>query len=299
MRSMSRDRNSVPVRWFQSVMTVAKHLTSMTVLAGALALLGAGPAGAAEPIGLAKPNGVAVASCTTGNTVATRAATFTTTVAQKPNSKTVAVRFSLMRAATNPPSVSRQIVLASWSGWTRSKPGRSALVVTRRVDGLTGPAEYYVRVQMRWYDKAGKTIATSSVKSGSCAQPGYGPDLSVGVARPPLPPAAPPPDPDNPSPTVAAESSMPTYAAGSPIGVTITNSGRDASRPATLTITGAGTVLATADVPAIASGASVLVTATPASCPPKAFVVVAVKASVKDVEPSYSNNSRTVGVCAS
>jgi len=280
-------------------MTVAKHLTSMVVLVGALALLAAASAEAAEPVGLAKRNGVALASCTTGNSVATRAATFTTTVVQRSKSKTMAVRFTLMRTATNASSAPKQISLSSWSSWARSKPGRSALVVTRRVDGLTGPAEYYVRVQMRWYDKAGKTIATNTVKSGSCAQPGYGPDLSVAASAAPLPAATPPPDPSNPAPSVSAQGSMPTYAAGSAITVTITNSGRDASRPATMTITGVGTVIGTADVPAIASGKSVVVTTTLTSCPAKAFVIVAVKASPKDVEPSTSNNSRNIGVCAS
>lgn len=274
-------------------MTVAKHLASMMIAAATFALAAAPPAGAAGG-GLIKRNSVALAACTTGDLPIARAATFKVTAVKGPKAHTVGVRFSLWQHRINPSGSRRMIVLPSWLTWTRSKPGRSALLVTRRIDTLSGPAEYYVKAQIRWYDSKGKTIASKTLTSDACEQPAYGPDLSLSVA--PAPP--PPPDPASPAPMVAAQS-LPTYETGSSIDFVIANSGRDTSRPATLIVRASQqTQLATTGIPAIAAGQSVVVTLTLASCPAQASVNAAVIGSDRDIEPSYSNNERTIGRCA-
>lgn len=256
-------------------MTVTKHLLSAVLCLGAVA--SATPAASAAR---APRTGVVVSACTMGDTAATRAVTFTATTAKRSRSTTMAMRFFLVRRQPVAPTVAgvpatgaapATIPLTRWTSWVRSKPGRSAFIVTRRVDGLTGPAEYLVRVQMRWYDKKGTRLFSVEKESPACAQPDYGPDLVIE------------------SGTVAAD--------GSAVEVVVANRGRTASHQAGVTVLVGGLQLGAATVPALAPGRTATVRAPLQSCPAGSPLLAAVTSAAEDGEASSSNNTASYLTC--
>lgn len=234
-----------------------RHLA--LVAAGAL-LLAAAPAHAVTAPRVA----VTVTACTTGSASEYRSAIFSATVNRGPRARQVASRFRLLRTPRvaggvgGSPSRAVNVALPSWNAWTRSKRGRSTLVVSRRVDGLTGPAVYAVDVESRWYDAKGRVIARRTTRSPACEQPDYAPDLSAAV-----------------SPRAAG------------LDVTIANSGRSESKPGMLAVFSGGLQVARAEVPAVAAGATVTIALELDSC--AAPLVVTVK-TTDAREISYANN---------
>jgi hypothetical protein len=234
----------------------------------------------------AQSTGVRVQSCTSGDSSTARAVTFRVTVTTRRGADRMAAKVTLVRqpkigTSTTASTTPKRISIKSWSGWVRSRSGRSALILTRRVDGLTGPAEYHAEAQLRWYDKRGKRIASRTVRSAKCTQPGYGPDLVVGA----LPAVPVPPDTVLPAHT------------GASVTVAVRNDGAYASRAAKLEISAPSGVVGSATVPSVAPGQSIAVDVTISGCSGGEPLTATIISDSEDYESSYSNNSAQVGTC--
>lgn len=120
-------------------------------------------------------------SCSAGVAPSERALVVRATMATGKGALRMAMRFALLRAApadadgaaTDAPV---QLAVPAWAGWARAAPGRSRFIVLRRIDGLTAPAVYTVRVTLRWSDARGRQVRTVTRGSGPCVQPGPGAD---------------------------------------------------------------------------------------------------------------------------
>lgn len=281
---------------------MTKHLIWRTLALVAVSMAVTAPrASAANGLQTA----VKLSICSTGTKPVKRAAQFVVTAVPRRGSVRMAVRTRLYRIQLPPataspgsaPTVAAQptsIKLKAWGPWVRTDRRASALVVTRRIDHLTGPAAYYIIAQMRWYGKGGVIKEKKQYVSGRCVQPTYGPDLRFGPivtftgwgATPSTPP---------PTQPVGLTARTP----GQPIKFEVSNGGIDASRAAQLRVTANGVVLTSSDVPPLggANGRTWIVLQL-ASCPPGATVYAVLTSSAADSEPSYSNNTENIGRCA-
>lgn len=266
-------RNFPPAPGFWQTTMRRAHLARLLTIAAALAATWAiAPAAAAAPA----RGVVTLTSCTTGEDPASRAAVFAATVTRGSRASRVAVRFRLIRtpvpvAADGPPQAAAPaaalvVTRAVWTSWKRSAAGVGALIATRRVDRLTGPATYTVLVDMRWYNRRGRVIKRQQTRSAACRQPTYRPDLTVAVDG----------------------------SAGAALSVSVGNSGTIASRPTRLTATIGGAPAGSVEIPAITAGGSVVagLTLTPCSGPAQAVLTI----EAADPELSLANNSTVAAV---
>ena len=273
-------------------MPVAKHRCSQhsaaraTALVFALLALGLPAQAGAAP---SRAN-VALVSCTKGDEANTRSATFVATVLRRRGTSQMAVRFSLKKQATAggdgqmPAALERQAVAVSkWRGWKRSRRGsKSAFSVTRRIDGLSGPADWYVEVAIRWYDRNGTLQTKTTIRSQPCSQPNYASDLEIAAVVL----------------SVAEDPGTGAPGAGAPfVSVTVSNGGRSASQPAELIVRGGGAVLGRAPVPAIAPRKEAPVAAALASCPTGQRLTVTVEQPAGASEVTLANNTSTSLIC--
>ncbi|MEI2701659.1 MAG: hypothetical protein V9E83_04560 [Baekduia sp.] len=209
--------------------------------------------------------GVAVTTCTTGSAPEYRSAIFTATVSRGPRAKRMAARFRLLRTSRlavdtgDPAPVAAKVALPAWNAWARSKRGRSALVVSRRVDGLSGPAAYAVDVETRWYDAKGRVIARRTTRSVACDQPDYAPDIEASV----------------------------TPRAGG-LDVSVYNRGRSVSAAGMVSVLSGGVQIGRAEVAPLAPGARMTVAVSIESCPAAPLVVTVKTGDAREL--SYGNN---------
>lgn len=215
------------------LLTLAARLVTAVLVAvcvWALTPTGARAAGVPVPT----TNTARLVACSTGATAATRVVIVRATMAARPGARRMAMRFGLLRTVppvaapeAMAPAAARPVLLAvpAWDAWTRAAPGKRAFVVMRRIDGLTGPAVYTVRVTMRWLDRRGRPLRTRTIDAAPCSQPDPRPVLEL---------------------TGAA------WTAGPAVVATIANRGASASASGTVT------VLAGAGAPPVRLGEAVL-----------------------------------------
>ena len=227
---------------------------------------------------------VTLIACTTGAESLARSATFQATLIRRKGTAQMAVRFSLKKqpatAMASPgadDTVVQSVGVKQWTSWKRSKRGSKApLVVTRRIDGLSGPANWYADVEMRWYSASGKLQSKTTIRSKACMQPMYASDLAI-------------------SSTVIAGGggdSSPFY-----ISALVSNVGRVASQPAELVVYSAGTQLARTAVPAIQPGGQSSVGVAVAGCTSGQRLTVAVEQPAGVAEVTLANNESTSLTC--
>lgn len=274
-------------------MPVAKHRSSQRSAARATALVVVLLALVLPVQAAAAPSraNVALVSCTKGDEANTRSATFVATVLRRRGTSQMAVRFSLKKRATagadgqTPAALKQQAVAVSkWRGWKRSRRGsKSAFSVTRRIDGLSGPADWYVEVAIRWYDRDGTLQSKTTIRSQPCTQPNYASDLEIAAVVL----------------SVAEDPGTGVPGAGAPfVSVTVSNGGRSASQPAELIVRGGGgAVLGRAPVPAIAPRKEAPVAAALDSCPTGQRLTVTVEQPAGVAELTLANNTSTSLIC--
>ncbi|MBJ7330229.1 MAG: hypothetical protein JHC95_10050 [Solirubrobacteraceae bacterium] len=121
-------------------------------------------------------------TCRTGVTPAERFAVFSASMPARSGAARMAMRFDLQ---LREPSDSRYRgqKAPSFGRWERSKTGRRGFIYSKRVDGLTAPATYRAIVRYRWYDGAGKVIASAHRTTPLCGQPDPRPNLRLLTAR--------------------------------------------------------------------------------------------------------------------
>ncbi|MEA2386542.1 MAG: hypothetical protein QOJ22_716, partial [Thermoleophilaceae bacterium] len=69
--------------------------------------------------------------------------------------------------------------LSELAVWRKSRPGVKAFGYAQTVAGLATGGRYSVRVQYRWLDARGRTIARTKRTSGECRQQGSLPNLEI------------------------------------------------------------------------------------------------------------------------
>lgn len=174
---------------FRLLALVARLITVALVAACVWMLTPAHADAAGVP--LPAVNRVRLVACAGGTT---RAVIVRAAMVARSDARRMAMRFALLRTTASPaapgsqeaaPGALRPVALAvpAWAGWTRAAPGRRAFVVMRRLDGLTGPAVYTVRVTMRWLDRRGHAVKTTTIDAAPCSQPDPRPDLLFASAR--------------------------------------------------------------------------------------------------------------------
>jgi hypothetical protein len=108
--------------------------------------------------------------CRTGDTAATRTATFRAGMPTARGTRRMAMRFQLRerRAGAND---FRPVRVPHWAGWERAEPRARGFVFTRRVDSLRPGAAYRALVVFRWYDADGDVQREARRLTELCAQP--------------------------------------------------------------------------------------------------------------------------------
>ncbi len=159
------------------LLALLAHTTTLVLVTACVLVFTPRLAHAAQPA----TSAVRLLSCVSGAAPAERALIVRASMATPDGSRRMAMRFALLRVlpadgAQTAPDAPVQLAVPAWSGWVRAAPGRRRLVVLRRIDGLTGPAVYTVRVALRWSDARGRQVRTVTLDSGPCVQPGPGAD---------------------------------------------------------------------------------------------------------------------------
>jgi hypothetical protein len=111
--------------------------------------------------------------CRTGDTAATRNATFRASMPAADGTRRMAMRFTLRerRGATGD---FESVSVPDWSGWERSEPRAPGFVFTRRVQRLRPGAAYRAQVVFRWYDRDGDVQRETRRLTELCSQPAAG-----------------------------------------------------------------------------------------------------------------------------
>jgi hypothetical protein len=193
-------------------------------------------------------------ACTTGEEPASRAAAFTGSMPAIAGTRRMQMRFVLQQRVGDTGPYKR-LDVPGWGGWEKADPGRPGFVFTRRVDALVAPASYRAQITFRWYDRKGHALRTTTRTSSACVQPDPRAELVLGgLAIAPK----------------GADQAVYTFS--------VTNDGRSAADPFTVTLTVDGTVLAPLTLGPLAVGARQEGTITGARCTAGSIVTVTVDA---------------------
>jgi len=93
------------------------------------------------------------------------AAEFTGRMDARDDAVTMRMRFTLQSRAIDG---GWERVAAGWGEWIESDARK--LVWRKRVEGLTGPAAFRVKVRFRWFDADGEIVAHKRRFSSACEQ---------------------------------------------------------------------------------------------------------------------------------
>jgi hypothetical protein len=144
-----------------------------------LALIVPGQAQAAFKLPASK-----VLECKSGDTVATRSATFLGRMRAIPGTDRMLMRFTLMERFGD--EKLHSLTVPELKAWRSAKPGIKDFRYKQTVTALQGGGDYRVLVDFRWLDADGNLLRKSKRLSGACRLPGELPNLTLGTptARP-------------------------------------------------------------------------------------------------------------------
>jgi hypothetical protein len=108
--------------------------------------------------------------CRTGDTAATRTATFRASMPAARGTRRMAMRFEL-RQRRRAGAEFRRVRVPGWDGWERSEPRSAGFVFTRRVQRLRRGVAYRALVSFRWYDADGDVQREARRLTEQCVQP--------------------------------------------------------------------------------------------------------------------------------
>ncbi|HEV7751583.1 MAG TPA: CARDB domain-containing protein [Baekduia sp.] len=227
----------------------------LLALAGAT---GSASASTSSPAAAAPPAKVTLsaktAACTTGADPALRAAAFTGSMPAIAGTRRMQMRFVLQQRVDDTDSYKR-LDVPGWGGWEKADPGRPGFVFTRRVDALVAPASYRAQITFRWYDRKGHALRTTTRTSTTCLQPDPRPELVLGGLD------------------IAPKGTDQAFYT-----VSVSNDGRSAAGPFTVTLTVDGTVLPPLMLGPLEAGARGQSTIAGARCSVGSMVTVTVDA---------------------
>ena len=158
-----------------NAMRLRSAYSTLLALAG-LALVAPGSAVAAPTAS------VHVTDCQTGTDAAHRLASYHAQMRAVPGTARMALRFQLIQRV---PGAAPQRA-GSGTGvsvWHRSRPGVKKFGHLQTVNGLEAGTLYRTSVQFRWYDASGKVIRKAKRTSGSCAENGELPNLTITAVK--------------------------------------------------------------------------------------------------------------------
>jgi hypothetical protein len=142
----------------------------------ALAAVAAPGASAATPA-----SSVHVTGCQTGSDAAHRLATYHAQMRAVPGTARMSIRFQLIQRVPGGPA--QQVGDSSFSTWHRSRLGVKKFGYSQTVNGLQVGALYRSAVHFRWLDASGRVIRRAKLTSGSCAENGDLPNLTVTAVK--------------------------------------------------------------------------------------------------------------------
>jgi hypothetical protein len=108
--------------------------------------------------------------CRTGDTPATRSATFRASMPSARRTRRLAMRFEL-RQRLRAGAEFRRVRVPDWARWERSEARAAGFVFTRRVQRLRPGAAYRAVVVFRWYDADGDVQREARRLTEQCVQP--------------------------------------------------------------------------------------------------------------------------------
>jgi hypothetical protein len=152
-------------------MRVLPAIAAATMIAGATVA-----AAEARPPALTS---VHVGACQLSPTSTDRAATFVSTMTAAPGSDRMWMRFRLRARA--PGSRTAQVRTPALSAWRKSRPGVDTFTYSQTVNGLSPTSMYWMAVDYRWLDAAGRVVAGATRYSGVCSE--LGPLNAVRISR--------------------------------------------------------------------------------------------------------------------
>ncbi len=153
-----------------------RMLRSVLIAGGATAAL----AVVAPAAPAASPARVRLEKCRTALEQANRYAVFTGSMDSLRTGNRLAMRFVLYRRASGANAFER-VAAPGLGVWHRAKRGVPAYRFRQRVENLSAPADYRVRVTFRWAGPAGKPTVVKRRTSAVCSQPDLRPDLRVAI----------------------------------------------------------------------------------------------------------------------
>ena len=157
--------------------------TPLLAPVAALVLVGApASAPAAEP-SVAPKLSARLSACATGAGPAERFAVFTGAMPPAKGADRLRMRFVLERRDAGGKGWSR-VAAPTFGAWMKSRPGVSGFVYTKRVEGLTGPADYRAVIHFRWIASDGRVVRAARRTTASCEQPDPRPNLTALGLRP-------------------------------------------------------------------------------------------------------------------
>jgi hypothetical protein len=151
-----------------------RRLVTMACLAAPLA---AAPAAAAQE---RPPLQARLVDCATGAAASARTASFTARMPAIAGTDRMWIRFDLLQRTPGQPDYA-PVRLRAWGVWQRSRPGRTAFIYTKTVQGLRAPGAYRARVRFRWYDAEGRLQRSAQRVTRTCRQPDPRPNLVAGA----------------------------------------------------------------------------------------------------------------------
>lgn len=144
---------------------------ALALVAASLVLAPVAPARHEPPALAAK-----LLACGDGPDPAGRFGVFRGTMPARDGARRLAMRFDLERRGTGGEGW-RRVPAPTFGRWERSEPGVPGFVYTKRVEGLTAPADYRAVVRFRWIAADGAVVRTARRVSRACAQRDTRPDL--------------------------------------------------------------------------------------------------------------------------
>lgn len=237
---------------------------ALALVAASLVLVPAAPA-RHEPPGLA----ARLLACGSGPEPAGRFGVFRGSMPAREGAQRLAMRFDLERRGVDDDAW-RRLRAPTFGRWERSDAGVPGFVYTKRVEGLTAPADYRAVVRFRWLTADGAVVRSARRVTRACAQRDERPDLVLHELQ------------------VAADRRMVT--------VVVRNAGRSATAPgAVLAVAVDGLPLPERELAPLGPGDEVTLTF-PLAVPCASGASVSATADPRDVvaEPSETDNRRVV-----
>ncbi len=221
----------------------SRHL--LPAAAAALCFVPATPATAASTSATPKPTlGAKLATCVVGDDASGGRAVFQGAMPAIRGARRLAMRFELERRSGDDDEW-RRVPAPTFGEWERSRAGVSGFVYSKRVEGLTAPAQYRAVVRFRWMDAKGRRVRRAVRSTPACTQPDPRPNLTLLRLR-----------------TAVADT-------GPVVEVTVRNTGRaDTLAPAVVALRAAGLDQPPQTVPPLGPGVTAVVTFPLPACPP-------------------------------